>query len=944
MDPLDGKKGNLMKNSRMLKPSRVVFWYMLFAGLWIFFSDMLVMRLLIDQEFQVFLQTYKGWGFSIVTGLILYFILRYRYQTLEDIARAHAEEVHAQKELSERLQHYLAVSPTITYALKISGISVNPVWVSENVERVLGYSLEEALASNWWTSIMHPEDRSNIKIDDSSFSESDSAAYEYRIFRKDGSIAWIRDEFRRMEPEGKGEKVIVGTWTDITERKQSEEEFEKKTEEYETVFRSTQSAMFLVEVVDEETFRYVRNNHAHEKATGLSPEDLSGKSPLELLGKEIGGKIVSNYKRCVLTASPISYEETLDLPGGNRTWHTVLTPLFNQKGEATYLVGSSQDITDRKNAEDSLRKSEEKFRTLVENAFDAIYLMRGRRYEYVNSRFEELTGFKAEELSSDGFDFGVLLTEKSLKLVEQRYKMRLEGKTVPNQYELEIRTKDGVVRNVELSTAELGEKSEVLVLGIMRDISERKRTEEQIVKTLSLTEATIEATDNGILVVGRNGEVLKSNQRFAELWRIPDPLLLNGDDEKLINYVLDQLVDPDGFLSTVKELYKEPERESLDILHFKDRRVFERYSRPMKISGKTEGRVWSFRDVTERKHAEERIRHLSFHDYLTDLYNRAFIEEELRRLSNSRELPLGVLMCDVNGLKLVNDAFGHQEGDKLLQSFAKVLRESCRKEDLIGRWGGDEFLFLLPRADERKLKKLVERIKAQCAKASNSNIPISVSTGYAILTNAGQPVDAVIDLSEERMYRNKLIESRSARSSIITSLERTLRETTEETQEHAQRMRSLAREVGEALLLSSDELNSLELLASLHDIGKVGLPDSILSKPGPLTSDEWETVKKHPEIGYRIAQSSTDLLPIAEAILCHHERWDGSGYPQGLSKNEAPLLSRIIAVVDAYDVMTRGRPYKKAVSSAEALEELRRFSGTQFDPEVVEVFVKTVKE
>ncbi|HAA86108.1 MAG TPA: diguanylate cyclase [Kosmotogaceae bacterium] len=345
--------------------------------------------------------------------------------------------------------------------------------------------------------------------------------------------------------------------------------------------------------------------------------------------------------------------------------------------------------------------------------------------------------------------------------------------------------------------------------------------------------------------------------------------------------------------------------------------------------------------VKGRKRAEERIRHLSFHDYLTDLYNRAFIEEELSRLSNSRALPLGILMCDVNGLKLVNDAFGHQEGDRLLQSFAKVLRGSCRREDLIGRWGGDEFLFLLPNATEQKLSNLVDRIRTYCNKVSNGNIPISVSAGYAMLTDPKQSVDAVIDLAEERMYRNKLIESRSARSAIITSLERTLRETTEETQEHAHRMRSLARKVGETLSLSPDELNSLELLASLHDIGKISIPSSILSKPGPLTSEEWKTVKKHPEVGYNIARSTPDLLSIADAILSHHERWDGSGYPQGLRKKAVPLLARIIAVIDAFDVMTCGRPYRSRVSPSEAIAELIRCSGSQFDPDIVEVFVKT---
>lgn len=299
-------------------------------------------------------------------------------------------------------------------------------------------------------------------------------------------------------------------------------------------------------------------------------------------------------------------------------------------------------------------------------------------------------------------------------------------------------------------------------------------------------------------------------------------------------------------------------------------------------------------------------------------------------------------MCDVNGLKLVNDAFGHKEGDRLLKRFADVLRKSSRDGDLVGRWGGDEFLFVVPHADEKTLKMLSTRIKERCKQVSTDRIPISVSVGYAVIGPGEKLVDAAISLAEERMYRNKLTESRSARHSIITSLEQTLRETTKESQEHSQRFLKLSRQVGEVLELPFDELNSLELLARLHDIGNVGVPESVLNKKGPLMDWEWKIVKKHPAIGYNIARSTPDLLAIAEAILCHHERWDGSGYPQGISGDRIPMLSRIISVVASYDSMTEGRPYRAPICADKAVEELKRCSGSQFDPDVVEAFLRTV--
>jgi HD-GYP domain-containing protein (c-di-GMP phosphodiesterase class II) len=189
------------------------------------------------------------------------------------------------------------------------------------------------------------------------------------------------------------------------------------------------------------------------------------------------------------------------------------------------------------------------------------------------------------------------------------------------------------------------------------------------------------------------------------------------------------------------------------------------------------------------------------------------------------------------------------------------------------------------------------------------------------------------------MYRNKLLQSKSVRNEILISLETALHERTQETEAHAQRMNDLAVEFGHYLQLLSSELDRLMILARLHDIGKVGIPDAILSKAGPLSQEEWEIIKKHPEIGYRIAQTSLQLSSVAEDILHHHERWDGTGYPKGLKGEEIPRLAQIIAIVDSYDVMTHERSYKKAMSREEALEEVRRCAGTQFNPRLAARFV-----
>lgn len=360
--------------------------------------------------------------------------------------------------------------------------------------------------------------------------------------------------------------------------------------------------------------------------------------------------------------------------------------------------------------------------------------------------------------------------------------------------------------------------------------------------------------------------------------------------------------------------------------------------------GNVLGAALVFYDVTNQKQKESQIRYYSFYDSLTGLYNRSFYEEELKRLDTGRMLPLSLILGDANGLKLVNDAFGHSEGDRLLKKVAKVLKEVCRKEDIIARIGGDEFVIILPSVGKEEAQAIVRRIRESCFALSPIPIRTSISLGTATKENPYQDIDLIFKQAEERMYATKLKESRIVRSEIIVSIRQSLEEHADETQVHGNRMKELALKLGHRIGLSDYEFSQLELLAMIHDIGKIAIPKSILSKPGALGSEEWRIMRKHCEIGYRIAAYSPELASLADAILSHHEHWNGDGYPQGLEAEQIPLISRIISIVDAYDVLTNGRPYQKPVTSKEALEEINRCAGTQFDPWLAENFVSMFEE
>src|SRR5665648_1127332 len=340
----------------------------------------------------------------------------------------------------------------------------------------------------------------------------------------------------------------------------------------------------------------------------------------------------------------------------------------------------------------------------------------------------------------------------------------------------------------------------------------------------------------------------------------------------------------------------------------------------------------------------EEILFLSHHDFLTGLYNRIFFEEEKKRLDTPRQFPISIIMGDVNGLKLINDGFGQSKGDEVLIEISKILKSCCREEDIVSRIGGDEFGILLPRTDSQSAQRVCSRISDTCKgyALDGSSICPSISVGHATKNIETETMDNILMAAEESMYKQKLLESKSAHNSIIASIKVIMFEKSQETEEHAERMVQLSKSIGLAMSLTDDQLNELELLSTLHDIGKMGVDAKILSKSGKLSDEEWVEMRKHPEVGFRIAQATSELIPIADYILCHHERWDGKGYPQGLIGEQIPLLSRIVAIVDSFDAMTNDRTYRVAMTEGEAIAEIKKCAGTQFDPDIAKIFIEKI--
>ncbi|MBK5245158.1 MAG: diguanylate cyclase [Eubacteriaceae bacterium] len=348
-------------------------------------------------------------------------------------------------------------------------------------------------------------------------------------------------------------------------------------------------------------------------------------------------------------------------------------------------------------------------------------------------------------------------------------------------------------------------------------------------------------------------------------------------------------------------------------------------------------------DITIRKTNEEEIVFLSYSDPLTMLNNRAYMKRQFEILNREDNPNYFIIMCDINGLKITNDAFGHKEGDRILIEVSNLFLKLCEPDDIISRWSGDGFVIIVKDKDQKYISDLIERLMSEAKKLTGFHFDISIGVGSAKRSIEHTSTEEVINLAEKRMFRSKLMDRSSSRNAPISSLTRTLHEKSSETEEHTMRIRLLSDSLGKKLGLLQDKLDELALLSLLHDIGKIGIPEQILLKPTKLTDEEWEIIKTHTEIGYRIARSTPELEHIADHILSHHEKYDGTGYPSGQKGEEIPYLSRIINVVDSFDVMTHTRIYKGDSDLAYAINELKHCSGTQFDPNIVKEFLEIIE-
>jgi diguanylate cyclase (GGDEF)-like protein/PAS domain S-box-containing protein len=561
-----------------------------------------------------------------------------------------------------------------------------------------------------------------------------------------------------------------------------------------------------------------------------------------------------------------------------------------------------------------------------------IVVLKDKEVVFRNEHLRNFLGLSQEEGSTDKAN---TLSPLGYQKIEKFLDSKKDGTLL-----LEVKDRNGklvILRNHLTYYNYMGHDYYV---SINKSIEDVEKVQDSFIEELDYLRHAVASISEGVIVLNNLNRIVLMNGSASDLVGLSYKDVFNEPIEEVIKFF-----NQDNSISVYLQ---ESHYRNKDTLLYTQDGMFWNVDLTVddfyNDKGTYLGKVVTIVDLSEIKKRENDILYLSYHDVLTGLYNRTFLEETIKRLDTRRQLPFSIIMGDVNGLKITNDVFGHEAGDNLLRNIARVLKQACRDEDIIGRWGGDEFVLLLPKTGNDEANMVTKRIIRAFEDLDDSymvnGLLPSISLGYGIKAFETEDVFETLKEAEVNMYKRKMLTKDSMYSGILESMKAALYEKSHETEEHAERLYKTCLSISKYYELSNDENSDLELFCMLHDLGKIGVPDDILKYPGKLNDAQMGLMKTHSEIGYRIAQQTPNLAVVANYILSHHERWDGKGYPRGLKGRQIPLLARILAVADAYDAMTHDRVYRKAMTHEAAIEEIEKNSGTQFDSNIVKIFIE----
>ncbi|WP_461206615.1 PAS domain S-box protein [Clostridium sp. DL1XJH146] len=627
---------------------------------------------------------------------------------------------------------------------------------------------------------------------------------------------------------------------------------------------------------------------------------------------------------------------------GNSIWVEMLEKYkYNANGDLE-AFGTMKNCEKRKNAEESISRSEKRFRELFDRApLGYQSLNSDGKFITVNEQWCNILGYKKEEVI--GKRFSDFLSPNYQEKFKVRFPLFKSKGYIHSEFEMYHKNGERIFIAFDGKIGVDESDNFKQTHCILKDITTEKRLENELAQNRDLLNSLLDNTTDAIYIKDIEGKYLLINKAGEKLMGKSSTEIIGKDDASIITFKEEKaIVETDRQVLesystiTFEEQITNKKGELITFLSTKGP-VFNTNNELIGLFGIA-------RDISERKKAEQKLIHLSYYDQLTGLHNRRFYEEELARLNDNKNLPIALIMADVNGLKFTNDAFGHQEGDFLLKTIGEILKRECPSDEMIFRIGGDEFVIILPKTTAIEAKSLIDRINTVVMNTLSLKVISSLSIGYALKENPSDNMNDVFKEAENDMYRQKLTEKLSSRSKTIDLMMNSLYEKNNREMLHSNRVASICEVIAMNMNFDQIEIKQIRTAGLVHDIGKIGIRNTILDKTEKLNTDEWEEIKKHCEVGFRILNTVDEFSEIAKYVLSHQERWDGKGYPQGLKGKEIPIQSRIIAVADAFDAMSSDRPYRLAMNKEDAILELKKCAGEQFDSDIVDIFVEKVIE
>jgi len=908
------------------------------------------------------------------------YLRTYVFMVTDELSGFIATDISKQKELEELLEKerelfkQLFTSMDNAYALceftgdkdniEFKFLEVNPQYlkyVNKSREEVINKKNSEIFSQYY-----NKDPKASKEVLDAYY----EAAINHKTQRFD-IYSSLMNRYLEVIVYGQGDNKFAVEYIDISERKKLQENLRKEKERYSDLFNTMSEGFVLLDLIygDSDTpidFRIINLNPKGEEIIDSSFDNIVGLK-------------ASNFFKKYGCNEKFSLEKLIDLYNRvdknlNNRESGILTKAFGKTLDISAFKPSDnsfailfRDVTKQNELEKQIKLERELLDLMFNTSLSAfailemIYDGNGEPVDYiftkVNPKYlelgdykeEDIIGVRASELYEVDFKREGSMFYEYVKVLKTGKPISTEFYSIAYQAYLDINVTKVKENTLAISFSDITEKK-MMQDKLHENLELLKKSQKELSKSEAMFRAILSNTTDAVLIYDKN---------LNNVFRSDNVKKILGWDKKHFEstdgFSLLHPEDKNRVIKYMKDIIKEGFGAKLEfearILKKSGEYIYTKNSMVNLIDeSNINGILINYSDISEIKKRESEIVYLSNYDALTGLYNRSYFERNLEEIDIKDNLPLSIIIGDLNGLKLVNDMFGHSKGDEILVKMAAIIKSLTIKDYIPIRYGGDEYLIVLPKTTKEEANQLIRNIKDECEnyKASEDNeiFYLSIALGCSSKESKEKELSEVLKEAEDYMYKDKLFEGRSVHSatSLVSSIKTALHEKSDETEEHSARLARYSVEVGRKYNLLDYQLKELAFAAELHDIGKIGVDDRILIKEGKLTDDEWEKVKEHPAVGYRIAKASPELSSIADYILYHHEKWDGSGYPFGLKGQDIPLYSRIIAVIDAYDVMTSGRPYKKAMTKEEALAELETNKGTQFDPKVVDIFINEVLE